>query len=429
MFLSFRIISASFLIFLALGGIYGWSFFIPALQNKYLLSSTQTQSIFGATIAVYSLIMILVGRFFMRLGTVKLGIISGLLFMAGYALASFSQGEFWLLFTGISILVGTGISFGYVSTLSHCVRSFPDKQGLVSGIILSGFGGGAILLSLIVEPLLSRGTDVLEVFRVIALTNGGLILISSLMLFKSKSQDEIAQTESQVEFRNLQDAASSQFDANSLWRDKRFWGLFIGMLTGCFAGFVVIGVLKPLGLSIGLKNILASLVVSIVSLGNISGRLVWGAAADWAQKQGWGIWQITLSLGLMALLLLLLSFALNSSTSQNAAFFLGLSALIGFVYGSNFVIYLNRAGHYYGFKCVEIVYPLILVAQAFSALIGPLISGVLIDFTGNYFASIVFASLIALLGSFLSTYLLTQGVLAHRSAIPSKDAYPFIRHI
>jgi len=50
----------------------------------------------------------------------------------------------WLLLT-FSILGGIGIGIAYVCPIATCVKWFPDKRGLITGLAVAGFGRGLLL--------------------------------------------------------------------------------------------------------------------------------------------------------------------------------------------------------------------------------------------------------------------------------------------
>ena len=176
------VLTASVVMQLCLGGTYAWSAFVPALMDRYGLSSAQTQTIFGCTIAAMSLSMVVSGRLQERHGPRLVAVIGALLYAGGYLLASASAGQYTLLLLGIGLLAGTGIGFAYVCPLATCIKWFPERKGLITGVAVAGYGAGAIVLSALAEVLFARGLDVLVVFRWIALGYGAVVFLGALLL-------------------------------------------------------------------------------------------------------------------------------------------------------------------------------------------------------------------------------------------------------
>ena len=78
------------------------------------------------------------------------------MFSVGYMLASLALK--WdmlaLFYVGYGVIGGAGIGMGYVTPVATVAKWFPDKKGLATGIVVMGFGVGALLLSKGLAPLL-----------------------------------------------------------------------------------------------------------------------------------------------------------------------------------------------------------------------------------------------------------------------------------
>ena len=55
---------------------------------------------------------------------------------------------------GYGVIGGAGIGLGYVTPVATAAKWFPDRKGLVTGIVVMGFGVGAFLLSKGLAPVL-----------------------------------------------------------------------------------------------------------------------------------------------------------------------------------------------------------------------------------------------------------------------------------
>ncbi len=71
----------------------------------------------------------------------------GLLFGGGWILASLGIHHFIFTILGIGVLSGIGAGMAYIVPIAVCIRWFPQNKGLVTGIAVAGFGGGAALVS------------------------------------------------------------------------------------------------------------------------------------------------------------------------------------------------------------------------------------------------------------------------------------------
>jgi len=374
------VLIASVAMMLCLGGIYGWSVFVTPLRLQYGLTATQTQVIFGAAIAVFTATMVLAGRLLERVGPALVAAVGGALFGGGYLLASASDGSFWLILPGVGLLSGAGTGCCYVSALSACVRWFPSVRGLVTGVAVAGFGGGAIALTLIAARALELSGDVLTLFRLIGLAYGGVVVLSALMLsFPSGSGR----------------SESGHLPVREVLRQRRFWSLAAGMFCGTFSGLMVVGNIQPIGQSAGLEAGAAALAVMTLAAGNTVGRIVWGSIHDRIGPASIAASLLTLSLAILLVL----------PSASSASLFAGAALLVGLGFGACFVVYAAQVARDYGPSGIGSVYPLVFLFYGVSGLAGPPVGGAVFDRTGSYAAALAIAAAVTALGVLLSTVL------------------------
>lgn len=368
----YLVLPASILIQTCLGGIYAWSVFAPALHGDYGLSMGATQLIFGLCLASFTLAMIFAGRWQERRGPRLVAAVGGALFAAGYVIASFSGGRLSLLLLGIGVVAGSGIGFGYVCPLATCIKWFPRHKGLVTGLAVAGFGGGAVLLSSFASTLFSRGVDTLAIFRYVGLAYGAAIILAALGLSVPPAARARAEK-------------AAGLPAGVLLRDGRFWLLFGGMFAGTFAGLLTIGNLKPIGLTGGVAAGLATTAISTLAVGNACGRILWGVISDKIGNRA-----LPLSLAFLALAVLALI-----PLSRFGWPFVGTAFAVGFGFGACFVLYAAAVAHVYGPAEVGRSYPLVFLSYGLSGTLGPAFGGRLFDVTGGYTAALVVAAALA----------------------------------
>lgn len=356
------ILMAGVIVQTVLGGIYSWSTFTPRLMEQYQLTEGQCGFIFGVTIFVFTVAMIFAGRILSKKGPRFTAGTGAVLFALGYFLASFSKGNFWLLLISIGVLSGTGIGFGYVCPLAVSMKWFPDKKGLVTGIAVAGFGGGAVFLTRIAIYYLEQGMDILVFFRWLSIVAGSILLSATMLLADPPDSHAEAHKES---------GKLPVFN-------KAFALLIFGIFSGTFAGLLMIGNLTPMVEQLGgLNGQQAGLTVSIFAIGNALGRVSWGHFCDRLSFKS-----IPISLGAFAMISLGLLFSLP------VAAYYPLCALLGFGFGGNFVIYAAAVSRHFGMKCFALIYPICFMGYGIAGLTGPGIGGWISDKTGSYTLSI-----------------------------------------
>jgi OFA family oxalate/formate antiporter-like MFS transporter len=373
---------ASVIIMICMGGVYAWSIFVEPLKKGYGLNTAQTQIIFGLTIMMFTWAMIIAGRMEKRYNNRIIVLIGMSLFVSGYIIASFSKGSFPLILLGIGILSGIGIGFNYLSAIVSPVKWFPNREGFITGLTVAGFGSGAILLSNIVETLLKNGMDVLDIFRTIGLIYGLAIMLSLFFLYSPNTGEN-------EEF--------SKISIRDLIKGKYLWSLFLGMFAGTFAGLIVVGNLKPIGLYAGVSRTRTTIAISLLALGNMSGRILWGYISDRLNGE--------ISINSALSLLSASTMGLLLANKSNDIIFLLLSFIIGIGFGANFVLFAKEVSRSNGTNNFGLIYPYIFLSYGLAGVLGPFIGGVLYDITGTYSLSIVVSSFICATGILLYNYL------------------------
>lgn len=364
------------LIQLCFGAVYAWSTFVVPLKKNYGLSSLQTQIIFGLMIGVFATMMIVTGRLQEKYGPRLVTAFGAVAYGAGYLMASFSNGSFVVLLISMGLITGVGLGLGYISSIVACQKCFPRQKGFVTGLVVAGFGAGAVSIAIFVKPLLDRGLDILQLFRYMGVAYFLIILAGSIFL-------KIPRAESKASWETIR--------VRELIGQPVFRTMFLCMFTGTFAGLMIIGNLAPIGISFGAGQTSAVIAISTFAAGNAVGRIIWGKLYDSIGKG-----TITASLAFMGFsLLCLLLFGSSSMLFPVFAF------MIGFSFGANLVLYAAHTADLYGIGLVGSIYPYVSMAYGFSALIGPVFGGFCFDLRNSFVFPLMSAFLLSVCGALL----------------------------
>ncbi len=155
----------------------------------------------------------------------------------------------------------------------------------------------------------------------------------------------------------------------------------LGMFSGTFAGLLLVGNLAPYALSKGLAEEMTVLSVVLFSLGNLSGRIIWGGHIF--DKTGYRV--IPWSLLLASLFYMLLRFA------PGGFVFMASVLVLGFLFGSQFVLYAGYLSKTYGgVAAFSKRYPLVFLSYGLAGIIAPPgVGGWISDSTGSYNTAII----------------------------------------
>ena len=146
---------------LCFGTVYAWSFFQSLLVRDLGWTYTDTAWAFSITIFSLGVSAAVAGALLPRLGPRLLAVAGGVMFAGGYMLASLalSIDSLILFYIGYGVVGGVGIGLGYVTPVATAARWFPERTGLATGVVVMGFGVGALLLSQGLAPFLVVRTE------------------------------------------------------------------------------------------------------------------------------------------------------------------------------------------------------------------------------------------------------------------------------
>lgn len=363
---------ASVIMQTCLGGIYAWSTFTPALEREHGYHPGQSGMVFGVCIAIFTISMVFGGIMQMKYGPRRTGLAGGILFLAGYLTGALAHASFPLLLAGFGVIAGAGIGLAYVCPLATGVKWFPHHKGAITGVTVAGFGLGGVFMAKAAQYLLNRGTPVLQSLNYIGVAVGILVILGALLLFTPPV---------------MSTGRTSPMRIKDILTDKQFHLLFGMMFAGTFAGLLVIGNLKPLGMSAGLSPAMATVAVMLFAVGNAAGRIAWGMMHD---KLGTRV--------LPACMVLLTAAAAGIILMPSTAGFLLFTLLIAFAFGGFFVMFAAEVADTFGAERISDVYPLVFLGYGLAGLMGPTIGGLALHLTGSPVAAVVFALLSGLLG-------------------------------
>lgn len=342
-----------------LGATYSWSVYVRPIRELTGLLQGPVQLPFTLFYFVFPATMLLTGALLPRLGPRFCAVFGGLCFGCGWMLASLGHLHFAFTVIGIGLVAGVGAGFAYIVPIATCMRWFPDRKGLVTGVAVAGFGGGAALVSKGAGHLLS--TMQWTPFATFFLFGAIFLVAVTLSGLFMQNPPEGAKTSQPLPLL-----------AATVIGDPRFRLLYVAMFAGLAAGFTVNANLKELfpqgAVSAGVTA------VAFFALANALGRVAWGALADRINSQ------VTIRLNLcgQALILLLSPLILVSDRG------LWLYALLtGFHYGGVLVLYAATVAGVWGHRHVGQVYGWLFSANIPAAL-APLAAGMLFDRTHSF---------------------------------------------
>ncbi|MFD1672002.1 MFS transporter [Agrilactobacillus yilanensis] len=149
-------------ILLFAGLVYAWSVFASSLKGYFTQwSAAQLSLTFTICMITYCIAGLICG--WLKISARAKLIISGLLFFIGFYMAS-QANSLITLYIGYGVLAASASGFAFNTVMSSVTKFFPDKPGLISGILLMGFGFGSFFIGKIYQAVTPGGDGFRQTF-------------------------------------------------------------------------------------------------------------------------------------------------------------------------------------------------------------------------------------------------------------------------
>lgn len=145
----------------SLGTVYAWSFFQNPVMRTYNWTNSQAAWAFSLAICFLGLSAAWGGINLPKHGPRRLAITGGLFFSLGYFISAYALSikSLLLLYAGYGVIGGIGLGLGYVTPITVVAKWFPDKKGFATGMVIMGYGFGALIMAKFLAPALMAATN------------------------------------------------------------------------------------------------------------------------------------------------------------------------------------------------------------------------------------------------------------------------------
>ena len=278
------------LILLFAGLVYAWTTFSKPLTNIWTPGAlTWTSTIVMIAFCIGGLIS---GRLQKRGTKQKLILIAGgILMLIGFAVSGLignATGSILFIYIGFGVLAGLGAGLAYNVILSIVSAWFPDKQGLISGILLMGFGISSFLMGLLYAANVDQmdgkgGIPWYLCFLGIGVGCFVFITIGALVVRKPGPEFVAPAPKPGKKGKNTTEPFEEVTTAQMI-RKANFWLMFTWATITTIAGFAVVFLGTPIATAaVPVLNTNASLlavIVGLISIFNGIGRIFFGGVFD-----------------------------------------------------------------------------------------------------------------------------------------------------
>jgi OFA family oxalate/formate antiporter-like MFS transporter len=393
---------------MCLGTVYAWSFFQKPLVAMYGWTNTEVAWVFSIAICFLGLSAAWGGTQLRKFGPRRMAMAGGLLFGLGYIVGGFALSikSLPLLYLGYGVIGGCGLGFGYVTPVATVAKWFDKNKGLATGMVIMGFGFGALIMSKLLAPALIEMTRsaaaphgdmvkifvLLGVFFLIAAPLAGFFIVNPPAAAEEKTPE-----------------SSKSAPVRKYLLSRKFITIWCVFFCNIIAGISIISFQSPLLQSLYKKTnpslspetlaAFGATLIAVSSIFNGLGRFFWGGVSDRIGRTN----TFRIMLGSQILVFIALIFAVNPIV------FSLLICYILLCYGGGFGTMPSFISTVFGGRLMPIIYGTVLTAWSMAGIFGPQIVARITDHAPASAAMYSFAvSTGVLLAGFLVTLTLND---------------------
>ena len=371
----------------SVGILYTWSNIRDSLEGYEEWAVSQLTIPFSIGGLTFALLLIVAGALQDRYGPRPVMIAGTIMVGGGTILSGLVTRTPGLFFVSFGVIVGAGLAFVYACPRPAAMKWFdPSRKGMINGLVVTGFGLGALWLGPTQLLLLNTFGYSLERTLVIL---GLLILAIGLPCAAAMVDPPAGYVPPAPARARKQSAGETHGHAPSVglrtaMGTPQAWMLLAIYALFCSAGAMVIGSVGSImstqtvgGLDGALGPSLAVLLplaVPILAITNAMGRTTGGIGSDYLGRRGTYV--------VMHVLLLVNMFLLQFWTTPSLI--LAGALVAGACYGAALAVTPSIVADYFGLKAYGANYGFVFFGWGISLLLGPQIGSSVLAATGSY---------------------------------------------
>ena len=356
---------------LMLGTLYAWSIFrepFGALYPDWTASDLSLN--FTISMVCYCVGGILGGKLSGRTSNTVTALTAAVLIFAGFfgvsLLPEDGESARWMLYVCYGVCSGLGTGLGYNGILTGVAGWFPDKNGLATGILLTGFGLGTMLIGQLADvliPVLGL-PNVFRLFGVVIL----VVLAAGARMVRLPGPDVLLPPPPATALVEGQ----RDYTSGEMIRRPSFWIFFTWNLLMCSSGLLVINSAAGIASYYGAAAVLGLL----LSVFNGASRIPFGVLVDLFGRRK--VMLLANSLLLLCGVLLTLG-----GMGHSAPLVLAGMLIMGVCYGNSVTIGTLVIRQFYGKAHYAVNLALVNCCAIPASFIGPMISSALQEAAGG----------------------------------------------
>ena len=383
-----RYLVAGCICIIFLGVIYAWTVFSNEFASTAFGWSAAQRSFNFTLNNIFSSGMAFIGgKLMQKMKSRVLALIAAALVLVGFigtSLLQFCEGAkygIWILYLCYGVIAGMGQGLAYITALTFPAKWFPDKPGLVSGLLLMFIGVGSLAVSEGVRILIGV-LDLYTTIRITGIAVAAVIAVTGMWMVAPGKDVLLPPAAKKVD---ADTEADEDIPTSVMVKRGTFWLYFFWNICISASGLAILNSVADIADFFGVITVAAL----CVSLFNSAGRLVFGELIDKIGRKR----SIVLNNGILGLAGAVL--LIGALSKQAVIVFVGIM-LTGVAFGANLTLRLAGIKNLFGNTYSAENFGLCNLCVIPASIIGPFISGLLQDaegggYTGTFVMVIIFA--------------------------------------
>jgi OFA family oxalate/formate antiporter-like MFS transporter len=353
---------ACVIIQLCLGTAYIWSVFQSGIAVKLFQGDNAAAALtFSLLLGVLTVGSTIGGRLQDRIGPKPVIMWGGVILGAGFFLASFATSAApWLLWVTYGVIGGFGMGMIYSTLIACCQKWFPDKRGLITGIIVSALGFGGVIFTPIARVLIISVGE-LQTFAWLGVI---FVVVCVGFAFLVRNPPAGWAPPGWVPKASRHNIIHQDFSPAEMLKTPQFYIVTFTLLLACVAGLMMIGFASPIAVAKGLSVDVAAIGVMVISIFNSFGRLFWGWVSDRLGRKATIMLLLIVTAGIILMVNWVSGYVL-----------LALIAVVGFSYGGFLGVFPAMTADFWGSKNMGVNYGIVLLGFGVGAIVSSYIAG------------------------------------------------------
>jgi len=247
--------------FVTFGILFSFGLFLTPLSDTFGASTGAVASVFSGSVFCYYIAGALGGLLGDRWGARPVVAFGAVALPLGLLGAS-TTGRLWQLFALYVPLVGFAVGSCYSPLIGAVGRNVPARRALAIAVVLTGVGGGTLVMPLVIRVLLDR-FDWRATFRLLALLAAAVLALTAV-----------------VAADRGRDGGGRTGIVGSMFRSRPLRRLYLSIVLIAPGFYAPLAFLNDYAVDRGIGAGRAALLVATIGLGSVASRIAFGATAQ-----------------------------------------------------------------------------------------------------------------------------------------------------